>query len=188
MPVDKMDLKKFLQEVTGKKNAYTEAYKNADMSLLEKYAPNAYKEFMSGLAKEAMLGVAFGAIPQLQYDDSEALRDLKDLKKNAVSLSTELSKTMAHKGASYMRKLTKVDIEVKDGEILAESPQWIFLNYGTRPHKIRPKNAKVLRFFPAGASVAVYSTYVNHPGTKKQGFVQATTAYITREINDYDFK
>lgn len=43
------------------------------------------------------------------------------------------------------------------------------VNDGTRPHLIRPKNAKVLRF-RAGGQV-VYAKVVRHPGTRARPFL-----------------
>lgn len=47
---------------------------------------------------------------------------------------------------------------------VATTPQAKFTNDGTRPHKIRPRNAKVLRFKYRGR--IVYAREVNHPGNK----------------------
>lgn len=44
-----------------------------------------------------------------------------------------------------------------------------FVNNGTRPHIIRPKNAKVLRFTVGGQ--VVYAKVVHHPGTKAKPFL-----------------
>jgi hypothetical protein len=41
---------------------------------------------------------------------------------------------------------------------------------GTRPHVIRPRSARVLRF-PAGGRI-VYTAYVNHPGTRGRPFLR----------------
>lgn len=43
------------------------------------------------------------------------------------------------------------------------------VNDGTRPHVIRPKNAKVLRFVVGGR--VVYAKVVHHPGTRANPFL-----------------
>lgn len=43
------------------------------------------------------------------------------------------------------------------------------VNDGTRPHVIRPKNAKVLRFKVGGQTV--FARVVHHPGTRAQPFL-----------------
>jgi len=43
------------------------------------------------------------------------------------------------------------------------------VNDGTRPHIIRPKNAKVLRFKVGGQTV--FARVVHHPGTRAQPFL-----------------
>lgn len=43
------------------------------------------------------------------------------------------------------------------------------VNDGTRPHVIRPRNARVLRFVVGGQ--VVYAKFVNHPGTRANPFL-----------------
>lgn len=43
------------------------------------------------------------------------------------------------------------------------------VNDGTRPHQIRPRNAKALRFRVGGR--IVYAKVVNHPGTRARPFL-----------------
>jgi hypothetical protein len=45
-----------------------------------------------------------------------------------------------------------------------------FVEFGTKPHEIRPKSAKVLRFSVGGKTV--YTKRVRHPGTKAQPFMK----------------
>lgn len=44
-----------------------------------------------------------------------------------------------------------------------------FVELGTKPHVIRPRRKKVLRFSAGGR--VVFTKYVNHPGTKAQPFM-----------------
>ena len=48
----------------------------------------------------------------------------------------------------------------------------IFMEFGTEPHTIVPKNAKALRFEVGGE--VVFAMKVNHPGTKPYFFVSKT--------------
>lgn len=48
------------------------------------------------------------------------------------------------------------------GHDLQVAPHALFVHWGTRPHKIKPKNKKMLRF-PAGGKFA-FAREVNHPG------------------------
>lgn len=52
-----------------------------------------------------------------------------------------------------------------------------FLNYGTKPHTIEPKDKKALRFGMGGANVFVGGRYVfaksvKHPGTTATNFIE----------------
>lgn len=45
-----------------------------------------------------------------------------------------------------------------------------FVEAGTRPHEIRPKNGKFLKF--AGRNGTVFTSKVSHPGTKPQPYIE----------------
>jgi hypothetical protein len=53
-----------------------------------------------------------------------------------------------------------------------------FVNDGTRPHIIRPKNAKVLRFNVGGR--VVYAKVVHHPGTRPRPFLDRALREVVR--------
>lgn len=53
-----------------------------------------------------------------------------------------------------------------------------FVNDGTRPHTIRPKKAKALRFVVGGQ--VVYAKLVHHPGTKARPFLDRALREVLR--------
>lgn len=56
------------------------------------------------------------------------------------------------------------------GPDLKKAPYASFVEFDTKPHVIRAKNARALRFQVGGRTV--YARQVNHPGTKGQRFVR----------------
>lgn len=52
------------------------------------------------------------------------------------------------------------------------------VNDGTRPHIIRPKNAKTLRFKVGGR--VVYAKVVHHPGTRPRPFLDRALNEVAR--------
>lgn len=50
-------------------------------------------------------------------------------------------------------------------------PYGILHHEGTRPHTIRARKAKVLKFYSARAGKTIYTKQVNHPGTKPNRFL-----------------
>lgn len=48
-----------------------------------------------------------------------------------------------------------------------------FVDVGTKPHKIHPRNASVLRFVAGGR--VVFASMVNHPGNKANNFFGSRT-------------
>lgn len=53
--------------------------------------------------------------------------------------------------------------------VVSTHPATLFVINGTKPHQIRPRRAKALRFSVGGATV--YALVVNHPGTKPNDFL-----------------
>lgn len=51
------------------------------------------------------------------------------------------------------------------------APHALFVNFGTKPHKIFPKNKKALRW--AGGGAFHFAKFVNHPGYRGDNYMQA---------------
>jgi hypothetical protein len=47
----------------------------------------------------------------------------------------------------------------------------VMVEDGTRPHIIRPRNKRALRFRPGGSGRYVFAKFVRHPGTRPQPFM-----------------
>lgn len=59
----------------------------------------------------------------------------------------------------------------------------VYVEYGTRPHDIRPVFASVLAFEVAGRMV--FTPIVHHPGTRPQPFVQETSEDVQRRLSEF---
>lgn len=55
------------------------------------------------------------------------------------------------------------------GIVMVDHPAAHYVMNGTKPHEIRPRNKKVLRFTVGGT--VVYARRVDHPGTKPNPFL-----------------
>lgn len=53
--------------------------------------------------------------------------------------------------------------------VISEHPASVYVIYGTRPHIIRPRRARALRFTAGGRTV--YSAVVHHPGSRPNNFL-----------------
>lgn len=63
------------------------------------------------------------------------------------------------------------------------APQATFLEEGTRPHVIRPRRAKALRFLnPAGD--VIFAKVVHHPGTRAQPWLEPAIANSADDFED----
>jgi Bacteriophage HK97-gp10, putative tail-component len=109
--------------------------------------------------------------------------------------------TAAQEGAEYARKVGQYQDRtgrlrsgitayfVSGGrsvtwEILSPAPYSMFIEAGTRPHVIRPKRARALRFEIGGQ--VIFAGKVNHPGTKPYPFagpgMQQAERTLMREL------
>lgn len=64
-----------------------------------------------------------------------------------------------------------------------EYAEWV--HDGTRPHTIRPRRAKALRFVVGGR--VVYAKVVDHPGTKPRPFLDRALREVSRS-RGYSFR
>jgi hypothetical protein len=62
----------------------------------------------------------------------------------------------------YKQRIRPLAWEI--GHNRQQAPQAVFVHWGTRPHRIEPRNKKALRFVGAGGFV--FARGVNHPGYK----------------------
>jgi hypothetical protein len=72
--------------------------------------------------------------------------------------------------SGFMRESIHKFIGEGEARVGPTAPYALFVEYGTRPHVIRPVNASCLAFFAGGRMV--FAAYVNHPGTRPQPFVR----------------
>ena len=89
-----------------------------------------------------------------------------EISKNCTELIAEKARENAPRKTGRLResigiRRTKHGYEVVMGG--SKAPYAVFLEYGTRPHVIRPKRARALRFEVDGK--IVYARYAMHPGT-----------------------
>jgi hypothetical protein len=89
----------------------------------------------------------------------------------------------------YMRDSIRELISEGEARVGPADPKAVFVEYGTRPHVIRPVNASCLAFFAGGRMI--FTAYVNHPGTRPQPFVRYAAEEAQRrapEIWEQAFK
>ena len=65
-----------------------------------------------------------------------------------------------------------------DGQI---SPYNVFVHFGARPHDIKPKDRKALRW--VSGSSFVFSKFVRHPGYKGDPFMVTAVDNVLRDFN-----
>lgn len=100
-----------------------------------------------------------------------------------LSAVREAKHLAPRKTSNLSRSITLGQVSASAVTIEAQAPYAGYVEHGTRPHRITPKNAKALRFAPSkagrrltgtprtGASV-VFAMSVEHPGTKAQPFMR----------------
>lgn len=69
-----------------------------------------------------------------------------------------------------------------EGRMVNATSYALDVHQGTRPHRIEPVHAQVLRFQVGGETV--FSAYVNHPGTAARPFL-AEGAQVSADLNNF---
>ena len=67
------------------------------------------------------------------------------------------------------------DLEMRGGAFVFSNPRGeivLYLEEGTQPHIIRPKNKKALRW-TNDSGIAQFAKYVNHPGFAARKFIES---------------
>lgn len=151
----------------------------------------------------------------ISVDVSGAKQQFKQAGVNVHHAMPKLLKRLAGSGERYMKKIVPVnDGNLKSSissEVFGEAGARItvsanyarYVNDGTRPHIIRPRNARCLAFAPFGAKAGIKggrpsATFsfggktanvgmvcvkvVHHPGTKGSHFVEKTRNHIIKII------
>ena len=84
--------------------------------------------------------------------------------------------------ADGLRSKTVGTVDGFDGKLVAATPYARFVENGTPPHRIEPKNATVLRFVMNGQ--VVFRRAVQHPGTAERPFM-AQAAKHGEQVLEY---
>lgn len=109
--------------------------------------------------------------------------------------ASQISNEVCHETVARMKK----DAPVKTGKLLAsiKATQWRgriafrisvnvpyanYAEYGTKPHIIRPKHCKALRFYWEKVGEVVYRKSVHHPGGTGQHFFSANATWGQKEL------
>jgi hypothetical protein len=83
-------------------------------------------------------------------------------------------------GSELHARIDSSDARGAMGALVNDTPYAKFVEYGTRPHRIYPKNGRYLKFNAGTPSVhgfdlsseTVFARFVNHPGTKPLPFMR----------------
>lgn len=113
-----------------------------------------------------------------------------DLAKSAIRQMSQIAYDSAFRGASSHNKTGALvnslyNRVIPNGREIGHdpqiAPQALWVNLGTRPHKIRPKNKSVLRWVGAGGRF-VFAKEVNHPGYIGDAYLFRAAADAIRQF------
>lgn len=99
--------------------------------------------------------------------------------------------SLAERGEALMREkaprrtgrlMGSIHREVRSLEAVIgpRAPYAIYVEFGTRPHEIRPIHARALRFEAEGH--IIFAAWVQHPGTRPQPFIREAAENLSGEI------
>ena len=128
---------------------------------------------------------AFEAEPALRLAMiNETLRECGNILKPAIKDETPV-RTGKLKGSTYARIRTNGDEQQllisQNAKTKRGVSYGIFVREGTKPHEIRPRDARALHFFMGG--VEVFAMRVMHPGTQPNNYPERAYHRVSGEID-----
>jgi hypothetical protein len=115
------------------------------------------------------VSIQFKGIPQLQRR-LDAIGELgsfmRDLALSAVGEEKRLSPVRT---GNLRRTIHVARVSAREAVVEASANYAAFVEFGTRPHEIRPRNRKALRWKSGGAYR--FARVVQHPGTRAQPYM-----------------
>jgi len=112
----------------------------------------------------------------------------KAIQKSLITIATAAKKeapvNKGFGGGTLRQKITSMPImETRlRGRIESQAPYSTYVEEGTRPHKIRVKNKKVLA---NRRTKQFFGEEVNHPGTKPNPFMQRAVDKTKEKVNGF---
>ena len=108
-------------------------------------------------------------------------RTAVDVERLVEQAADKHTKTGALVSSVFSKRINASTYEI--GHDLQRAPHAVFVHWGTKPHVIKPKNRKVLRW-PSGGEF-VFARAVNHPGSKPDKWIERAAAQVPRIFNDH---
>lgn len=117
----------------------------------------------------AIIGIVFQGLKELQKR-VDAIEDLGPVMRDLALTAVAEQKQLAPVKTGNLRRTIHVGrVTSRSAETIASAKYAAPVEFGTRPHEIRPRNRKVLRW--KGAGGVVFAKRVRHPGTRAQPFM-----------------
>lgn len=94
----------------------------------------------------------------------------KDLIEESINVIWEKAREYAPVRTGFLSEHIVKEVEVGRGRVISQAPYSAYVEFGTRPHIIRPRRARALRFEIGGE--VIFARYVRHPGTRGQFYMR----------------
>jgi HK97 gp10 family phage protein len=104
----------------------------------------------------------------------------KELNKRLAGYAFEIMREKVPVRTGALKASIIKDLRDYEAFIGPTVPYAVYVEYGTRPHIIRPVNASVLAFKVGGRTV--FTPIVRHPGTKARPFIRETVEEVKKQI------
>jgi len=83
----------------------------------------------------------------------------------------------------FLRRNIVWSVEGLTGRVISQAPYSAYVEFGTRPHMIFPRRARVLRFEVGGRTV--FARYVHHPGTRGRFFMRRALQDALSRLSEF---
>ena len=98
----------------------------------------------------------------------------------AGEVLTRFQKTAPKKSGRLVASAYIVSPQAPTWLMKVDAPYAAVVEFGSRPHVILPRRARVLHFFVGGEEV--FAKRVRHPGTKGQFIIKKAIEYVGRRV------
>ena len=116
-----------------------------------------------------VVGIQFKGLPQLQRR-LDAIEDLGPLMRDlALDAVSEQKKLAPVRTGNLRRTIHLGRVTARSAETIAGANYARYVEFGTRPHEIRPRTKRALRW--KDGTGYRFARFVRHPGTRAQPFM-----------------
>lgn len=114
------------------------------------------------------------------FDNQAQVLLRRAMEQSLITVTNDAKANSPYKSGKLRRSIAPRFHNIMKGEVSTHTPYAAYVEYGTRPHTIVPRRAKVLAFKSGGSMV--FARKVNHPGFSGRFYMRRTAQQTAEKI------